>query len=81
MTMPKGVKAGQLWHVKMGAESRDMSRQAMAFLPTEMWIYAGDSVEWTSGTHANHTVTFLKPVRYRVRAMLRAVARRWFRRR
>ena len=61
MTMPKGVKAGQLWHVKMGAESSDMSRQAMAFLPTEMWIYAGDSVEWTSGTHANHTVTFLKP--------------------
>jgi hypothetical protein len=36
MTMPKGVKAAQLWHVKMGAESRDMSRQAMAFLPTEM---------------------------------------------
>ena len=61
LTMPQAVKAGQLWHVKMGAESKDMSRQAMAFLPTEMWIYAGDSVTWTSGTHENHTVTFLKP--------------------
>jgi plastocyanin len=61
-TTSQTVKAGQSWQVKVGAESRDMGRQAMAFLPTEVWIYAGDSITWTSGTHESHTVTFLKPL-------------------
>jgi plastocyanin len=44
----------------MGAESQDEGRQAMAFLPNELWIHAGDSVTWTSGAHEGHTLTFLK---------------------
>jgi hypothetical protein len=38
LTMPQVLKADQSWHTRMGAESRDMSRQAMAFLPNELWI-------------------------------------------
>jgi len=44
----------------MGAESQDQGRQAMAFLPNELWIHAGDSVTWTSGAHEDHTITLLK---------------------
>jgi plastocyanin len=48
------------WQAVMGAESQDQGRQAMAFLPNELWIHAGDSVTWTSGAHEGHTLTFLK---------------------
>ena len=48
------------WQAVMGAESQDEGRQAMAFLPNELWIHAGDSVTWTSGAHEGHTLTLLK---------------------
>lgn len=48
------------WQAVMGAESQDQGRQAMAFLPNELWIHAGDSVTWTSDAHEGHTLTFLK---------------------
>ena len=38
LTMPQVLKAGQSWQTRMGTESRDMSRPAMAFLPNELWI-------------------------------------------
>jgi plastocyanin len=54
------VVAQSSWQAALGAESQDQGRQAMAFLPTELWIHTGDSIEWTSQTHEGHTVTFLK---------------------
>ena len=49
------------WHAAVGAQNHDMGRQALAFLPNEMWIHAGDSITWKLETDEPHTVTFLKP--------------------
>lgn len=51
--------ATQHWRAKVGAQSHDMGRQAMAFLPNEMWIHAGDKITWTFDANEIHTVTFL----------------------
>src|SRR5690242_8714198 len=34
------------WTVSVGAESGDQGRQALAFLPNEIWIHVGDSITW-----------------------------------
>jgi len=48
--------------LKVGAESPDEAKQADAFLPNEIWIYSGDSIQWTWQTKREpHTVTLLKP--------------------
>lgn len=47
------------WQAAVGAQSGDLGRQAMAFLPNEMWIHAGDSITWTFSTNEIHTVSFL----------------------
>jgi len=49
------------WQLQAGAESPGRGRQALAFLPNEVWIHAGDSIRWTFPTHERHTITFLKP--------------------
>ena len=49
------------WQVKVGAQSHNKGHQAIAFLPNEIWIHAGDSVTWTLETDEIHTVTFLVP--------------------
>lgn len=49
----------------VGAQSRDQGRQALAFLPNELWIHAGESVTWTFPTDEIHTVTFLRPAQVR----------------
>ena len=49
------------WHAIAGAESADRGRQALAFLPNEIWIHASDSIRWSFPTHERHTVSFLKP--------------------
>jgi plastocyanin len=49
----------QTWHATVGAESSDKGRQALAFLPNEIWIHAGDSITWTFDTDEIHTVTFI----------------------
>lgn len=49
----------QNWHAKVGAETPSMGRQALAFLPNEIWIHAGDSVTWTFNSDEIHTVSFL----------------------
>jgi plastocyanin len=49
------------WQLQAGAESPDLGRQAIAFLPNEVWIHAGDTIRWTFPTHERHTLTFLKP--------------------
>jgi plastocyanin len=35
-----------------------MGKQAIAFLPNELWIHAGDSITWTSASGDIHTVSF-----------------------
>lgn len=49
------------WQAIAGAESADRGSQALAFLPNEFWVHAGDSIRWTFPTHERHTVSFLKP--------------------
>lgn len=49
------------WRVAVGAENHDRGSQALAFLPNELWIHAGDSIRWVFPTHERHTLTLLKP--------------------
>ncbi len=49
------------WLASAGAQTPDLGNQALAFLPNEFWIHAGDSIHWTFRTGELHTVTFLKP--------------------
>ncbi len=43
-----------------GVQSQDQGKQALAFLPNEIWIHVGDSITWTFPADEIHTVTFLK---------------------
>lgn|SRR6185295_18108055 len=49
------------WQAIAGAESPDRGSQALAFLPNQFWVHAGDSIRWTFPTHERHTLTFLRP--------------------
>jgi plastocyanin len=49
----------QTWFATVGAQSNDKGRQALAFLPNEIWIHAGDSITWTFDVDEVHTVTFI----------------------
>ena len=61
LCLSQGAKA-QTWNANVGAETRDEAGQADAFLPNEMWINAGDSIQWTwQPKNEIHTVTFLAP--------------------
>ncbi len=60
LLMPALVQA-QDWQVQVGAQSKDLGRQVIAFLPNEVWIHAGDSVAFKVVTDEPHTVTFLTP--------------------
>jgi plastocyanin len=53
------AQAQQNWNATVGGQSADMSRQAAAFLPNEIWIHAGDSITWTFASADIHSVTFL----------------------
>ena len=53
------LTAQQNWQAKVGAETPGMGRQALAFLPNEMWIHTGDSITWTFNSDEIHTVSFL----------------------
>jgi plastocyanin len=54
------VAAAQV-QVVTGAQNSDKGKQALAFLPNELWVHAGESVTWTFPTDEVHTVTFLRP--------------------
>ncbi len=56
---PQAVRAAT-WQAITGAQSTDEGIQALAFLPNELWVHAGDSITWTFPTPEIHTVTFLK---------------------
>jgi plastocyanin len=49
------------WQAWVGAQSPDLGSQALAFLPNEVWIHAGDNIRWTHASNEIHTVTLLKP--------------------
>lgn len=55
--LPQAVRAQ--WHATVGAQSADKGRQALAFLPNELWIHEGDSITWKFEAGEIHTVTFL----------------------
>src|ERR1700719_3465767 len=59
LIIPQLVQAQ--WQVSVGAESPNRGSQALAFLPNELWVHAGDSILWTFPTHERHTLTFLMP--------------------
>ena len=44
--------------------------QALAFLPNEIWIHAGDSITWTFPVPEPHTVSFLTPGQVRPPALV-----------
>ena len=56
-----GPASAAEWTAQAGAQTLDLGNQALAFLPNEFWIHAGDSIRWTFRTDEFHTVTFLQP--------------------
>jgi plastocyanin len=58
--VPQTAKGQTPWQLTVGAQNEDGSKQAMAFLPNEIWIHVNDSVTWTTKAGEGHTVTFLK---------------------
>ncbi|WP_427017673.1 plastocyanin/azurin family copper-binding protein [Pseudarthrobacter sp. P1] len=54
-----GGQGPRTWTVQVGSESRDQSIQGMAFLPTDIFVDAGDTVAWAANAAEIHTVTFL----------------------
>jgi plastocyanin len=58
LTLPQLARAQ--WHAAVGAQSKSKGHQALAFLPNEIWIHAGESITWTFEADEIHTVTFLK---------------------
>jgi plastocyanin len=61
LALPRSARAQQDWHATVGAQSNDMAKQALAFLPNEIWIHAGDTITWTWQSDEIHTLTFLTP--------------------
>ena len=59
LSLSHPAQGQQNWNATVGGQSADMSRQAVAFLPNEIWIHAGDSITWTFNSGDIHTVTFL----------------------
>jgi len=59
LVLSNRVQAQQNWNATVGGQSADMAKQAVAFLPDEIWIHAGDSITWTFNSGDIHTVTFL----------------------
>jgi len=57
--------ANAQWQLGLGAQTPDMGTQALAYLPNEIWVHAGDNITWTSRTDEPHTVTLLKPEQVR----------------
>ncbi len=60
LSSPQMLQAQENWKAVVGAQNADMGHQALAFLPNELWIHAGDTITWTAEADDIHTVTFLK---------------------
>src|SRR6185437_322074 len=59
LSTPQTSQAQQNWQATVGAQTSDRAHQALAFLPNELWIHAGDTITWTAKADDIHTVTFL----------------------
>ena len=51
--------SAKTWSVQVGSESSDQAIQGMSFLPSNIYINAGDSIKWEANSAEIHTVTFL----------------------
>ena len=51
----------EVWRVTAGGQNGNLGSQALGFLPNELWIHAGDGIQWSFGSDEIHTVTFLGP--------------------
>src|SRR5467141_654674 len=58
LILPQMVQAQ--WTATVGAQTDDKGIQALAFLPNEIWIHAGDRITWTFEADEIHTLTFLR---------------------
>jgi plastocyanin len=58
LVVPVSIQA-ETWQLAVGAQSGDKARQVLAFLPNEIWIHAGDTINWTVDADEIHTITFL----------------------
>jgi plastocyanin len=65
LVIPTLIQA-QSWQAAAGGQSHDKGRQALAFLPNEMWVHAGDSITWNFIPDEIHTVSFLTPGQVRL---------------
>src|SRR5437764_11932790 len=74
VALPHAAFAQATWQLTVGSQSPDCQYiegrhsaadcqmlQGMAFEPNEIWIHAGDSINWTFRSDQEHTVTLLKP--------------------
>jgi plastocyanin len=59
LAFPSLTLAQKDWNATVGGQSKDMGRQAEAFLPNEFWVHVGDKITWTFDSGDTHTVTFL----------------------
>lgn len=59
LLVPQMGQAAQ-WNATVGGQNHDKGHQALAFLPNEIWIHAGDSIAWRFDADDIHTVTFLR---------------------
>ncbi len=60
--MGQVAKAQVTYHANAGAETKDQAVQADGFFPNELWIFEGDSIQWTFiPENEVHTVTLLTP--------------------
>src|SRR4029077_15780957 len=57
LALSNRVQAEQNWNATVGGQSADMSKQAVAFLPNEIWIHAGGSITWTFARADIHSAT------------------------
>jgi plastocyanin len=65
LAIPTLVQA-QSWQATVGGQNHDKGRQALAYLPNEMWVHAGDSITWDFIPDEIHTVSFLTPGQIRL---------------
>src|SRR5204863_1880246 len=56
--VPQVLQAAQ-WNATVGGQTHDKGHQALAFLPNEIWIHAGDRITWQFDADDIHTLTFL----------------------
>lgn len=58
------LAAATSWTVTAGVQSPAEDVQALAFLPSEIWVNQGDNVTWTFDTDEPHTVSFFADNQY-----------------